>query len=87
MSGETDPPGVVFDCVVFIQAAANGKGPSGRALDLLDTREIKLFVSEQILLEIRGSLNNARVRRKLRGITDERGRGAPQAFGQTRDSD
>lgn len=72
MSGETDPPGVVFDCVVFIQAAANGKGPSGRALDLLDTGEIKLFVSEQILLEIRGSLNNARVRRKLRGITDER---------------
>lgn len=72
MSGEADPPAVVFDCVVFIQAAANEKGPSGRALDLLDTGEIKLFVSEKILLEIRNSLNHPRVRQKLRGITDER---------------
>lgn len=72
MSGEDDPPGVVFDCVVFLQAAANENGPSGSAFDLLDRGEIKLFVSEQILLEIRSSLNHPRVRQKLRGITDER---------------
>lgn len=72
MSDEADPPAVVFDCVVFIQAAANEKGPSGRALDLLDTGEIKLFISEKILLEIRDSLNHPRVRQKLPGITDER---------------
>jgi predicted nucleic acid-binding protein len=55
VSSENDPPGVVFDCVIFLQAAANEKGPSGRALDLLDAGEIKLFVSEQILLEIRSA--------------------------------
>lgn len=72
MSGENDPPEVVFDCVVFLQAAANEKGPSGRALDLLDTGEIKLLISEEILLEIRNALNHRRVRQRLRGITDER---------------
>lgn len=36
MSNSVDPPGVVIDCMVFVQAAANEKSPSARIFDLLD---------------------------------------------------
>ena len=36
MSPAADLPGVVVDCMVFVQAAANLKSPAARILDLLD---------------------------------------------------
>ena len=62
---------VVFDCMIFLQATANRNSLAARLLDLLDTGDIRLFVSRQILKEVREVLNRPEVREKLSGITDE----------------
>jgi len=64
------PPGVVVDCMVFVQAAANLKGPAARILDLLDEGKIKLYVSKLILAEARYVLTRPDVRASLRNLTD-----------------
>lgn len=65
------PPGVVFDCMLFLQATANRHSPAARALDLLDAGLIRLFISRPILKEVRDVLNRPEVRQQLPGITDE----------------
>ena len=71
MTARTGAPGVVFDCMLFLQAAANRKSPAARALNLLDTGEIRLFVSKQILKEVREVISRPEVRQCLPGITDD----------------
>lgn len=63
-------PGVVIDCMVFAQAAANEKGPAARILDLLDEGKITLYVSNLILAETRYVLNRTELRARLRKLTD-----------------
>lgn len=63
-------PGVVVDCMVFVQAAANEKGPAARILDLLDEGKITLYVSKLILAEARYVLSRSDVRASLRKLTD-----------------
>jgi len=63
-------PGVVVDCMVFVQAAANKKGPAARILDLLDERKITLYVSKLILAEACYVLNRPDVRARLSKLTD-----------------
>ena len=70
MSNPTDPPGVVVDCMVFVQAAANEKSPAARILDLLDEGKIVLYVSKLILAEARYVLNRSDVRARLHKLTD-----------------
>jgi len=70
MSKSADPPGVVVDCMVFVQAAANEKSPAARILDLLDEGKITLYVSKLILAEARYVLNRSDVRASLRRLTD-----------------
>jgi predicted nucleic acid-binding protein len=65
MSSPAAPIKVVFDCMIFLQAAANDEGPAATALDLVDTGEIKLYVSEQVLEEVRNVLNRIEVRAAL----------------------
>ena len=72
MSRSFTPIRVVFDCMIFLQATANKESPAATALDLLDTGEIKLYVSESILEEVRKVLNRAEVRAALPQITDVR---------------
>ena len=72
MSRSVAPIKVVFDCMIFLQATANQESPAATALDLLDTGEIKLYVSEPILGEVRKVLNRAEVRAVLPQITDVR---------------
>ena len=62
--------GVVLDCMVYFQAAANAKSTAARLLDLLDSEELTLFVSRQTLSEVRETLNDPEVRANLSGITD-----------------
>lgn len=50
MSEAAARPGVVVDCLVFVQAAANEKSPAARILDLLDEGKITLYVSKLILV-------------------------------------
>jgi len=57
MSSARNPPAVVFDCMVFLQAIANEESPAARAFDLVDAGDIKLYVSEQVLREVRKVLD------------------------------
>ena len=72
MSPSPAPPAVVFDCMIFLQALANDASPAAGALDLVDTGEITLFVSEQVLREVRKVLDRPEVRTALPGINDLR---------------
>jgi putative PIN family toxin of toxin-antitoxin system len=63
-------PGVVLDCMVYLQAAANAKSSSARLLDLLDLGEITLYVSRETLREVRETLNDPEIRSRLPGISD-----------------
>jgi len=70
MSQPADPPGVVVDCMVFVQAAANENSHAARILDLLDEGKITLYVSKVILAEARYVLNRSDVCASLRNLTD-----------------
>lgn len=72
MSRPAAPMKVVFDCMIFLQATANEESPAATALDLLDTGEIKLYVSEPVLEEVRKVLNRVEVRAALPQITEVR---------------
>ena len=69
MSRPLNPPAVVFDCMIFLQATANDESPAARALDMVDSGDIKLCVSEQILRELRRVLDRSEVRSALPGLT------------------
>jgi len=56
--------------MVFVQSAANEKGPAARILDLLDEQKITLYVSKLILAEARYVLNRPDVRARLHKLTD-----------------
>ncbi|NOT58685.1 MAG: putative toxin-antitoxin system toxin component, PIN family [Acidobacteria bacterium] len=70
MSETVTRPGVVVDCMVFVQAAANEKSPAARIFDLLDEGKITLYVSKLILAEVRHVLNRPEVRASLKRLTD-----------------
>lgn len=72
MSRSAVPIKAVFDCMIFLQAAANEESPAATALDLLDTAEIKRYVSGPVLEEVRKVLNRVEVRAALPQITDVR---------------
>lgn len=72
MSRSSAPTKVVFDCMIFLQATANEASPAAAALDLIDDGEIKLYVSQPILEEVRKVLNRPEVRAALPQITDVR---------------
>ncbi len=72
MSSPPNPPAVVLDCMVFLQALANEESAAARVLDLLDRSEITLYVSEQTLRELRAVVERSEVRKSLPGINDLR---------------
>ncbi|MCI0423846.1 MAG: putative toxin-antitoxin system toxin component, PIN family [Acidobacteria bacterium] len=72
MTQTRNPLGIVCDCMVFLQAVANDDSPAAKILDLMDAREIRLYVSERILREAREVMSRPRLRAKLPGLTDER---------------
>lgn len=70
---DSDPrPRVVFDCMVYLQATANDFGPAAALLRMLDDGSISLFVSREILKEVRDVLSRPKIRQKIPQITDER---------------
>ena len=71
MTRPLTPLGIVCDCMVFLQAVANDDSPAARILDLMDAGEVRLYVSEQILAEVREVMNRPGLRAKLSGLTDE----------------
>lgn len=60
----------VFDCNVFLQGIANRNSPARKTLRLFFDRTISLFVSAEILREVKDVLNRPELRLKLPGIND-----------------
>ena len=64
-------PRVVFDCMVFMQAAARPDGPADACLVLAENRHCELIVSTEILDEVREVISRPGIRKKFGGLSDE----------------
>ncbi len=65
-----DPrPRVVFDCMIYLQATANESSPAAALLRMMDDSIISLFVSNEILDEVRDVLSRPNIRQKNPRIT------------------
>jgi putative PIN family toxin of toxin-antitoxin system len=60
----------VFDCMVFLQGAARRDGPAGLCLSLAEDGTIRLFLSDEILAEVRDVLTRPEIRRKFPILTE-----------------
>ena len=58
--------------MVYLQATANEFGLAAALLRTLDDGNISLFVSREILKEVRNVLSRPKIRQKIPRITDER---------------
>ncbi|MEO8073021.1 MAG: putative toxin-antitoxin system toxin component, PIN family [Acidobacteriota bacterium] len=61
----------VFDCNIYLQAAANLKSVAAACLRLAENGEIILYASDEILEEVSEVLNRPIVRKNLPELTDE----------------
>lgn len=67
---EGPPRRAVFDTGVILQATISAAGPAGRAMYLFDQDEIVLFVSPELLLEVRRVLVMPTIRLKNNRYSD-----------------
>jgi putative PIN family toxin of toxin-antitoxin system len=71
MAGEPHRLRAVFDCMVFLQGAARKDSPAGICLRLVETGLVDLFLSDDVIDEIRNVLKRPRLRQKFPVLTDE----------------
>ncbi len=62
---------VVFDCMVFLQAAARSSGPAAACLHAVREGKVELVISSEIIAEIRDVLTRPRTARKFPTLTVE----------------
>jgi putative PIN family toxin of toxin-antitoxin system len=60
----------VFDCMVFLQGAARKNGPAGLCLSLAEAGAVRLFLSDEILTEIRDVFTRPEIQRKFPVLTE-----------------
>lgn len=58
-------PRVVFDCMVFLQGAGRPAGPARACFHRVDEGRVALFLSEEIVAEIRDVLTRPKTLRKF----------------------
>ena len=61
--------GVVFDCMLFLQAVTNDAGPAFACFQLVLDDVLTLYVSPVILAEVRDVLGRPKIRRKFPSLT------------------
>jgi len=64
--------GAVFDCMVFLQAATNDRGPAFACLSLVEAGHVALFLSPTILAEVRDVLTRPKIQSKFPRLTPDR---------------
>lgn len=64
-------PRVVFDCNVFLLAAARQKSVAASCFNLAEKGLVRLFISKEVLLEIEDVLNRPDVRALFPDLSDE----------------
>ncbi len=62
---------VVFDCVILLQAAGRPTGPAAECLQAVRDGRLELFVSPDILAEVRDVLTRPKTLRKFPALTPE----------------
>jgi putative PIN family toxin of toxin-antitoxin system len=62
----------VFDCMVFLQAATNDRGPAFACLALVESQDVQLYLSPAILSEVQDVLSRPKIRAKFPHLTQER---------------
>jgi putative PIN family toxin of toxin-antitoxin system len=61
----------VFDCMVFLQAAARRESPAGACLLLVELDAIELAMSQEIMAEVQDVLTRPRIRQRFPALTDQ----------------
>lgn len=64
-------PRVVFDCMIFLQAAARRASPSGACLALAEQGILELYISSAILAEVQDVIGRPQIRAKFQQLTDD----------------
>lgn len=64
-------PRVVFDCMVYLQAAARETSRAAACWQMAKARQIRLFTSREILNEVQDVLGRDRIRQRFDTLTDE----------------
>lgn len=59
------PPTAVFDCMVFVQAVANARGPAAACWELAGDGTVILFVSPPTVVELGDVLTRPKLAQKL----------------------
>jgi putative PIN family toxin of toxin-antitoxin system len=59
------PMSAVFDCMVYLQAVGRESGPSFACLELCEQGAVRLYISQEILEEVRDVLSRPSVQRKF----------------------
>jgi putative PIN family toxin of toxin-antitoxin system len=67
-----DKPPVVFDCMIFLQGLVKERGMAVDCLELVENERIKLFVSEEILAEIKDVLTRPKLQARFSLLTEAR---------------
>ncbi|MDZ4849093.1 MAG: putative toxin-antitoxin system toxin component, PIN family [Pirellulaceae bacterium] len=62
---------VVFDCMIFLQAAARSTGPAAVLLELVENGMLQLVVSVEILDEIGDVLRRPELTTKFKSLTPQ----------------
>ncbi len=70
MNASANRPQVVFDCMVYLQATASETSPAAAALRLVEQGKVLLFVSREVLDEIKDVLSREKIRKLNPRIND-----------------
>jgi putative PIN family toxin of toxin-antitoxin system len=65
-------PRVVFDCMLYLQAAAKPSGPAGACIDRSEAGDVELLVSAEVMAETRDVINRPDIQKKFRTLTPQR---------------
>ncbi len=64
-------PGVVFDCMVYLQAVISERSPAFACFTLVENGQVMLHTSEAILAEVQDVLLRPALRSKFRTLTPD----------------
>lgn len=68
---QREPLTVVFDCMVFLQAAISSSVPSGELLRFVERGEINVLISRDILQELKSVISRQNVTQRYSFLTTE----------------
>lgn len=90
---------VVYDCMLFLQGLISESGAAVKCFELFENGLVELFVSEEVLAEIKDVITRPKLQEKYSRLTNERAdklieilrtkatviKNVPQAFNYARD--